>query len=94
MCIQYLDPDANVKVRALALIELHQGTADAITESIFDYLHVAASSLDQERLVGGACDGASVMVGPLTGVVARIKVKLPNFFSYSLCCSPVIFSCC
>ena len=36
--MQYLDPDANAKVRALALIELHQGTADAITESIFYYL--------------------------------------------------------
>ena len=79
LCIQYLDADANVKVRALALIELRQGTADAIAESIFDYL--AASSLDQERLVGGACDGASVMVGPLTGVVARIKVKIPTFLA-------------
>ena len=39
------------------------------------------SSLDQLKLAGGACDGASVMTGPLTGVVARIKLKVPLFLA-------------
>ena len=47
-----------------------------LQKAFFDYL--AASSLDQERLVGGACD---VMVGLLTGVVAHIKVKIPTFLA-------------
>ena len=60
-------------------MELTQGTAEAITEAIFDYL--SKSSLDLFRLAGGACDGASVMTGPLTGVVARIKLKVPLFLA-------------
>ena len=68
-----------MKVKALKLVEIKQGTADAITESIFDYL--SASSLDQDKLAGGASDGASVMTGPINGVVAPIKVKVPLFLA-------------
>lgn len=77
LCVQYIDSEATVQVKALKLMEIKQGTADAITESIFDYL--TASSLDQARLAGGASDGASVMTGPINGVVARIKVRVPLF---------------
>ena len=35
LCMQYLDADAKVKVRALALIELPQGTADAVTRCVY-----------------------------------------------------------
>ena len=66
-------------IRAIKLMELTQGTAEAITEAIFDYL--SKSSLDLFRLAGGACDGASVMTGPLTGVVAHIKLKVPLFLA-------------
>ena len=45
LCIQYSDSSAKVKVKALKLMEIKQGTADAITESIFEYL--SASSIDQ-----------------------------------------------
>ena len=79
LCIQYLDPQANVSVRALKLIEIRHGTAEFIAESIFDYL--SKSALDLSKLAGGACDGASVMTGPLNGVVARIKVKVPQFLA-------------
>ena len=41
-----------VKVKALKLIEIKQGTADAITESIFEYL--SASFLCPDKLAGGA----------------------------------------
>ena len=40
-----------------------------------------ASSLDQDKLAGGASDGASVMTGPINGVVACIKVKVPLFLA-------------
>ena len=60
-------------------MELTQGTAEAITEAIFYYL--SKSSLDLLRLAGGSCDGASVMTGPLTGVVAHIKLKVPLFLA-------------
>ena len=79
LCVQYIDSEAAVKVKALKLMEIKQGTADAITESIFDYL--STSSLDQSKLAGGASDGASVMTGPINGVVARIKVKVPLFLA-------------
>ena len=79
LCIQYLDAQANVAVRALKLIEIRQGTAEFIAEGIFDYL--SKSTLDLSKLAGGACDGASVMTGPLKGVVARIKVKVPQFLA-------------
>ena len=80
LCVQYLDTDANIQVKALKLIEMSQGTADTITDSLFDYLTTSAPlPLKQEKLAGGATDGASVMVGPLTGVVARIKTKVPLF---------------
>ena len=79
LCIQYLDPQADVSVRALKLIEIRYGTAEFIAESIFDYL--SKSALDLRKLAGGACDGASVMTGPLNGVVAQIKVKVPQFLA-------------
>ena len=50
-----------------------------LLKSIFDYL--AVSSLDQEKLVGGTCDGASIMVGPYTGVAAHIRVTIPTFLA-------------
>ena len=34
LCIQYLDNESNVLVRAIKLMELTQGTAEAITEVI------------------------------------------------------------
>ena len=79
LCIQYLDNEANIRVRAVKVIELKHGTAEAITDAVFNYL--SASSLDQQKLAGGACDGASVMTGPLTGVIARIKLKVPLFLA-------------
>ena len=92
LCIQYLDNEANIRVRAVKVIELKHGTAEAITDAVFNYL--SASSLDQQKLAGGACDGASVMTGPLTGVIARIKLKVPPVSSDSLCCASLVFSCC
>ena len=79
LCIQYLDNEANIRVRAVKIIEFKHGTAEAITDAVFNYL--SASSLDQQKLAGGACDGASVMTSPLTGVIARIKLKVPLFLA-------------
>ena len=73
LSIQYLDFEANIRVRAVKVIELKQGAAEAITDAVFNYL---SASLDQQKLAGRACDRASVMTGPLTGVIARIKVPL------------------
>ena len=36
LCVQYIDSEAIVKVKGLKLIEIKQGTADAITESILN----------------------------------------------------------
>ena len=81
LCIhcQYLDAQANVAVRALKLIELRQGIAEVISEGILEYL--SKSALDLNKLAGGACDGASVMTGPLNGVVAWIKLRVPKFLA-------------
>ena len=64
LCVQYLGSDAEVQTRNLKLLEVSQGTADVITDSIVNYLtYKAPIVLNLSQLAGGACDGASVMVG-------------------------------
>ena len=80
ICVQYIDhQSANVQVDFLKLIELPQGTADVICDTVITYLTIG--SLNLERLAGGATDGASVMVGSNKGVVTRIKGVVPKFIS-------------
>lgn len=83
VCIQYIDQQsACVQVQFLKLLELSQGTADVICDAIIKYISEYASiNLDLEKLAGGATDGASVMVGSLSGVVTRIKRIVPKFIS-------------
>ena len=52
LCIHNRDNEANIRVRAVKVIDLKQGTAEAITDAVFNY--VSASSLDQQKLIGGA----------------------------------------
>ena len=80
ICVQYIDhQSANVQVDFLKLLELPQGTADVICDTVITYL--TKGSLNLERLAGGATDGVSVMVGSSTGVVTRIKGVVPKFIS-------------
>ena len=79
ICVQYIDhKSANVQVDFLKLIELSQGTAEVICDTVLTYLN--NSALNLQRLAGGASDGAAVMIGSSTGVVTRIKGVVPNLF--------------
>ncbi len=73
ICIQYLSNSGKISVRYLKLIELSKGTADVITDAILQYLTSQAPvPLEIQRMAGGSCDGASVMVGAHNGVVSRL----------------------
>ena len=80
LCIQYLGEGGNICVKYLKLMELSKGTADVITDAIVDDLTSKAPAvLDIQKMAGGACDGASVMLGAHNGVVSRLKAKVSHF---------------
>ncbi|KAI6659680.1 Zinc finger protein [Oopsacas minuta] len=80
--IPYLDNNAVVRTRNLKLLEIINGTADVITETVILYLTSKTPvTLDIRKLAGGATDGASVMVGCEHGVVTRIKQVVPTFIT-------------
>ncbi len=59
LCIQYLDSNANVRMRVVKLIEVSQGTADAITDNLFTYLTTTAPvPLEQKHTVPTSRDQA------------------------------------
>ena len=60
----------------MKLLEVTNGTADVLTDTMVSYLtSTAPVTLDINKLAGGATDGASVMVGHETGVVTQLKKK-------------------
>ena len=82
ICVHYLGKNGTLRVRNLKLLEVNHGTADVITDAMMTYLTSSAPVvLDINKLAGGATDGASVMVGCETGVVTRIKNKVPTFIA-------------
>ena len=84
-------------MKYLKLMELSKGMADVITDAIMDYLTSKAPVvLVIQKMAGGACDGASVMLGVHNGVVSRLKAKVPPFHTYALCSTlivPCSFTC-
>ena len=80
LCIQYLGEGGETCVKYMKLMELSKGTADVITDAIVDYLTSKAPVvLDIQKIAGGACDGASVILGVHNGVVSRLQTKVPHF---------------
>ena len=80
ICVQYLLNEDTTVTRDLKLLELQDGTAEAITETLLQYL--TTSGLDLQCLVGGASNGASVMVGCHEGVMTKLKeAAAPGFVS-------------
>lgn len=67
ICVQYIDHhSACVQVEFLKLLELSQGTADIICDTVIKYLSEKSPiDLDLEKLAGGATDGAAVILDPL-----------------------------
>ena len=83
ICVQYIDcTSGSIMVKFLKLLEMSQGTADVICETVINYLSVIAPVVfDLQKMAGGATNGASVMVGSRTGVVTRIKDMVTKFIS-------------
>ena len=56
---------------------MSQNAAETITKSTVTYLTSKAPIvLILSQLAGGACDGASIMVGARSGVITRLKVTV------------------
>ena len=69
-------------VKFLWLLEMFQGTADVVCETVINYLSVKAPVvLHLQKMAGGTTNGASVMVGSHTSVVKKIKDVVPKFIS-------------
>lgn len=72
--------NGNISVRFLAVINVDRPDAESIVSALKD----AYSSIDCpwdticQKVVGLGCDGASVMTGNKTGVIARIQRELPS----------------
>lgn len=81
--IQYIDKSAIVRVRYMKLLEMSHCDSASITEAMMTYL--TQSKLSIKKLAGGACDGASVMVGQHTGVTTRITAIVPHFIATHCC---------
>lgn len=72
---RYLSAFGDVKNAFLTIMELTNGTADVIEESLVSFLN--KSSISLSRLVGFASDGANVMTGCRNGVAARLARRQP-----------------
>ena len=70
--IRYITPNAEVKTLFMKILELFNGIAQGIEETVVNYL-------DNKNLPfsGFATDGARVMTGRLNGVAARLKQRQP-----------------
>jgi len=81
-----------VHVRNITLLEVADGSAETTTDTLLHYLTAAAPvKLNIAQLAGGASDGASVIAGPCSGVMACLNSQVPLFVSthcvaHRLCC--------
>ena len=76
------------------MLGVADGTAETITDALLHYLTDASPvKLEIGQLADGASDGASVMAGPHSGVMAYSKEQVPLCL-HSLCCTLSISSCC
>ena len=68
-----------MKARFLKLIHIPDGKAETVEKEILAYLHTANIPLSTITAFGS--DGASVMVGSVNGVAARLKRRNPTILS-------------
>ena len=68
-----------VETHFLKLIDLTStphATANVVTAAVVDYIEGQGLSLD--KLAGGACDGAAIMLGERSGVATRLREMVPT----------------
>lgn len=83
LVVQYLDTQHAIpQTRYLKLVDLTSAThatGEVVSDCVIQYLESAASpSPGLAKMVGAACDGASVMLGRENGVMARLKSRVPG----------------
>ena len=80
--VHYLDMNTAAPVcKYLKLLEITSvhATAESVASVITGYLEDHAAPAPRLcNLAGASCDGASVMMGPENGVMARLKNKVPD----------------
>ena len=80
-------PSVVVETRFLKLVDLTStphATAEVVTAAVVDYLQGKGLSLN--RLAGGSCDGATIMLGAHSGIAARLKELVPLLTSCAAHC--------
>ena len=82
IAVHYLDMNTAAPVcKYLKLLEITSvhATAESVTSVITGYLEDHTAPAPRLcNLAGASCDGASVMMGPENGVMARLKNKVPD----------------
>ena len=73
--VRFINLDAQIQTAFLRIVELANGFAVTIEETLMTFLD--KYSIPLSHLVGFGSDGASVMIGKHSGVAARIKAKQP-----------------
>ena len=72
---RFINSDTQVQTVFLKIVELTNGCAETIDDTLVIYLDKYSVSLS--RLAGFGSDGASVVTGKHSGVATRIKMKQP-----------------
>lgn len=70
--------------RFLDLIEVSDGTAQGIYDSLVDC--ITNHGIEMKNVVGFGSDNASVMMGRHNGVQAKLKEQIPNLFVWGCLC--------
>lgn len=76
--------DFSVKDHFLTLIELENSTAECLTDNIIIFLN--SIEVPMQNMIGFAADNASVMMGNISGVQARLKKVVPHLFVLGCTC--------
>lgn len=89
--VRYFDEVKNkVRDKFLLLIELEECTAESISQKLLTFLN--KNEIPIKNLIGLEADNASVMMGHISGVKARLKAVIPDL--YVLGCSCHSFHLC
>ena len=76
LMVKYWDDEAGVKDRFYDLIEIANGTAETLYQSVKSFLD--DNNIPYENLVGFGADNASGNIGEFEGVQAKLKRICPN----------------
>ena len=75
MYCRYMKGDSSTETKYIAMLPIPDGKAETITNAVLG--KARELGLDPQKMVAMGSDGASVMLGRRSGVVARLKATVP-----------------